>query len=128
MKINCQSVLFYYRCMRLFSFPFYKCCHLMFEIHTNRNFCRKYATVVSVTFANKMYSMESAFGLQCRTYEPLDYRTFGTECCQCRCRTYEPSDWNEEPFISDLQTFGLQNLRTREQSPCRCRLLLVKSK
>ena len=35
-----------------------------------------------------------------------DLRTFGLQNLR-----------NEEPFISDYRTFGLQNLRTREQSP-----------
>ena len=54
-----------------------------------------------------------------RTYEPSDYRTFRTKSCQCSCWTFGLTNLrNDEPFISDLQTFGLQNLRTREQSPC----------
>ena len=43
-----------------------------------------------------------------------DYRTFISDL-----RTFGLQNLrNEEPFISDCRTFGLQNLRTREQSPC----------
>ena len=72
----------------------------MLEIKTNRNFSRKDHTAVSVTFANKMHSMECLRTTEplFRTYEPSDRRTFGMK--NLLFRTYKPSDY---------RTFGLES-------------------
>ena len=118
---NYQSVLFNYRCMRLFSFHFYKCCHLMFKIKTNRNFAENIPQLFLILLQTKcirwrecLRTTEPSF----RTYEPSDYRTFGTESCQCRCRIYEPSDW---------RTFGMKNLLFRTYEPSDYRTFGLKS-